>query len=263
MRPPFTARAFAFLLVLLASMGLAAQDLSFKVGDHPQPGGMTEAEFKQRVAQAKSEPKFEALLRTAFSELREGVIDYMVIGPDGRGTRKQYSAATRRTATPRAATMATRGNEVLRNRAEFQRLFSDTLVVVGALRVRLGLTDDAFTARGFTVYWTRPGGSEFQYAPVPAQEDALVLDAALLGVAPGDAVEVVLRNSSVPGETLGHCVLIFMPEAGQRELRRALCRWKEEEPGATREQQVDRAASLVEQFHGRPYPPNLEVLLCR
>ena len=159
--------------------------------------------------------------------------------------------------------MATRGGEVVRSRAEFQEIFTDTLAVAGALRVRLGLTNGAFAAQGFTAYWTRPGGAEFRYAPVPANDDELVLDPALFGAAPGDAVELVLENSAVPGETLGHCIVIFISESGQRELRRSMCLWNEEEPEATNEQRMDRVASLVEQLYGRAYLPNMAALLCR
>lgn len=262
MQPPTLLRTLFLFLALSFSSFTRAQEFTFKVGDHPQPSAMSEAEFKQRVAAARNEKVFKDLLRKAFGDLREGVIDYMMIDADGRGIRMQYSASTRHTAKPRAATMATRGNEVVRSRAEFERLFADTLVVVGKLRVRLGLTNDAFTARGFTLYWTTPGAKAFRHVVAPIEGDALVLEADLLGAVPGEAIEVVLKNDAVPDAILGHCILIFMPETGQRELRRAMCRWKEEEPDASLEQQLDRAASLVEQFHGRPYPPNLTGLLC-
>lgn len=266
LRIPLPLRQGLALLLLFAvpahAHAQSSRDQAFYIFDLTTGSGHTLQELNQRAASITSSGAFLAMLREVMSRLDDGFVRYRETTT--RGTeRRIYWVAANKVTKDDLASMASRGDllEQVTTLAELDSLFSDTLVVVGDLDLRLAIPYHPVVQGEWQLYWSTPGGDRFEPMDIPVQGDALRISRDLWPAGTPSAVEVVLRNNRASGN-LGHCTLYFLSAPQQHELQDRMCTVLREGSGLSRARQLAICADMVRAVYGNAHVSDLAELIC-
>lgn len=265
--PTFTTiRLVLFACSLVTSAGLHAQvnEQRFVVDICPDGSPLTEEQLNARVRHARVQADVEREFRAVFARMELDKVLYHENLPDGRLQNLIFYIPSGRSASTGMRTLGTRDvyTGPLRNEAELQALFTDSLAVLGDLELLLGAAFAPSLAAGYYLYWTEPGGDAFRRVDLPVRNGALRIGRELFPGLDAERVEVVLRNDQVSDGALGHAVLHFIPAAVERHLRVVVCEALAGMPGSTLAQQRAECVRLVGEWYGRIHPANALRVQC-
>lgn len=253
-------RLLLFTSAVISSAALCAQagNQRFVVDICPDGSPLTEEQLNTRVRDAQEKAEVEREFRAVFAHMELDKVLYHENLPDGRLQNLIFYIPSGHSASTGMRTLGTRDvyTGPLRDEAELQALFADSLAVLGELELVLGAAFPPELAAGYFLYWTEPGGDAFRRVDLPVRDGALRIGRELFPGLQGERVEVVLRNDAVPDRALGHAVLHFIPTAVERHLRVMVCEALAGMPGSTLAKQRAECVRLVGEWYGRVHPAN-------
>lgn len=260
-------RAIVLLLTLCTGTIAHAQrdPQRFVVDICPEGSPLTETQLNERLIDVDTRTGVEHVFRKVFLRaMTEGVYFHENM-PGGRSTTSWvYYIPSGNSASTGMRTLGTRDvySGPLRDEHEVNAVFKDSLAVLGELELVLGERISSDVAEGYFLYWAEPDSDAFRRVELPLVQGALHIGPDLFPDLAGENVEVVLRNSTAPGEVLGHAMLQFIPPSVERHLRVMMCDAMASMPGSNVAQQRSECLRLMQEWYGRVYPANALRVAC-